>query len=51
VACGLYYYLFIRKLIEAGSDLSIKNSYGFTPEGIIDEETRAHKIHMESIEK
>lgn len=32
VACGLHSFVFSRMLIEAGSDLTIKNNAGFTPE-------------------
>eukprot|EP00347_Sterkiella_histriomuscorum_P003830 403362776 len=51
VACGIFSYNLVKKLILAGSDLSVKNKQGMTPEDIIDEESRAHKIHVESMEK
>ncbi|CDW81159.1 n-terminal domain containing protein [Stylonychia lemnae] len=51
VACGLYSYVFIRKLIDAGSDLSIRNAADLTPEDIIDEEIKAYKIYLDSQEK
>ncbi len=51
VACGVHSYVFTKILIEVGSDMSIKNLAGFTPEQVVDDEIEAYKGHLNGPEK
>lgn len=50
VACGLHSFVFTSLLIERGSDLTAKNSQGFTPEDVIKDEIKTYNGHLKTLE-
>ena len=48
VACSLHSFSLTQQLIEAGSDLTIKNLAEKTPEEIIDSEIEHYAAHLQT---